>query len=204
MRLNRRGLLTGGLAGAAIFAISLVVTPAWALTSEQARQHVAKTVDQLVSLLKQPGTAESRAPQLRQIMVQQANMPLIAKFSAGRVWRQMTPTQQKKFVDAFEHYVAVAYARRFNEYSGNPVIHIGSAVDAGQKGFLVASPIEQEQGKPIDVQWLVSDRAGSVQIVDLIIEGISMATTQREEIASMYDKRGGDVDALIADLAATG
>lgn len=201
MRLNRRGLLAGGLAGAALFLMSLVASPAWALTADQARQHVQTTVDELISLLKQPGSAESRAPQLRRIMETRGNLPQIAQFSAGRVWREMSPPQQQRFVEAFSNYVASTYARRFSEYSGNPDIVITKVIDAGQKGFVVQSPIRQPGGAPIAVEWLVSDRGGSVQVIDIIIEGVSMATTQREEIASMFQRRGQDVDALITDLA---
>jgi phospholipid transport system substrate-binding protein len=201
MRLNRRGLLAGGFAGAALFLMSLVASPAWALTADQAKQHVQTTVDELMSLLRQPGSPESRAPQLRRIMETRGNLPQIAQFSAGRVWREMSPQQQQRFVDAFSTYVATTYARRFSEYSGNPDIFIGRVLDAGQKGFVVQSPIRQSSGEPIAVEWLVSDRGGKVQVVDIIIEGVSMATTQREEIASMFQRRGQDVDALISGLA---
>ncbi len=201
MRVNRRGLLAGGVAGAALFLMSLIASPAWAMTADQAKQHVETTVNELVSLLKQPGSAASRAPELRRIMETRGNLPQIAQFSAGRVWREMSPEQQQRFVDAFSHYVANAYAKRFSEYSGNPDIYIGKVVDAGQKGFLVQSPIRQAGGQPVDVQWLVSDRGGKVQVIDIIIEGVSMATTQREEIASMFQRRDRNVDALIDSLA---
>ena len=45
-------------------------------------------------------------------------------------------------------------------------------------------------GRRVMVEWLVSDRGGRVEIIDLLIEGISMAATQREEIEAMIDKRG--------------
>ena len=55
-------------------------------------------------------------------METRGNMPQIAQFSAGRVWREMSPQQQQKFVDAFSSITSpVTYARRFSEYSGNPV-----------------------------------------------------------------------------------
>jgi phospholipid transport system substrate-binding protein len=203
MLLNRRTLLAGGLASAAL-AATAGVSPAWALTAEQATAHVQATISELIELLRMPGSAASRAPELRRIMETRGNLPQIAKFSAGRVWREMTPEQQQRFVDAFADYVAVTYSRRFNEYAGNPDITVGRAIDAGQKGFVVQTPIRQQGGAPIAVEWLVSDRAGQTEIVDLIIEGVSMATTQREEIAAKFQRRGQDVEALITDLAAAG
>jgi phospholipid transport system substrate-binding protein len=58
------------------------------------------------------------------------------------------------------------------------------------------------EGQPVVVEWLVSDRPGRVVIADIVIEGVSLLVTQREEIAAMLEKRGGDVDKLISDLAA--
>jgi phospholipid transport system substrate-binding protein len=201
MPLNRRTLLAGGLAGAALTTLA-GASSAWALTTDQATAHVKATIDELVTMLRQPGSAASRAPELRRIMETRGNLPQIAKFSAGRVWREMSPEQQQRFVNAFSGYVASTYSRRFDEYAGNPDIYVGRTIDAGRKGVVVETPIRQQQGAPIAVEWLVSDRGGKVEIVDLIIEGVSMATTQREEIAAKYQSRGQDVEALITDLAA--
>jgi phospholipid transport system substrate-binding protein len=203
MLVNRRTMMAAGLAGVAMAAIA-GVAPAFALSAEQATAHVQATINDLMTLLRQPSDAASRAPELRRIMETRANLPQIARFSAGRVWREMSPEQQQRFVDAFSGYVAATYSRRFNEYAGNPDIYIGRTIDAGQKGIVVESPIRQQQGAPIAVEWLVSDRGGKVEIVDLIIEGISMATTQREEIAAKFQSRSQDVEALITDLAAAG
>jgi phospholipid transport system substrate-binding protein len=203
MLLNRRTLLAGGLACAAA-ATMLGAAPASALTPEQATVHVEATIGELVTLLRTPGSAASRAPELRRIMETRGNLPQIARFAAGRVWREMTPEQQARFVDAFAHYVSVTYSRRFDEYAGNPDIYMGRTIDVAPKGFLVETPIRQAQADPVRVEWLVSDRGGKVEINDLIIEGVSMATTQREEIAAKFQSRGQDVEALISDLAAAG
>lgn len=199
MLVNRRGLLAGVIALAA----AMQGAPALALTEGEAKAHVAETLDELIVLLRQAGKATSRAPELRRIMESRANLPLIARFSAGASWRSMSEAQQTQFIDAFSHYLSIVYSRRFDEYAGDPKFEIGRALDAGKKGFLIESPIALPGREPVAVEWLVSDRAGAVQIVDLVIEGISLAATQREEMASMLERRNGDVDALIANLAAT-
>lgn len=201
MRLNRRGLLTGGLAGAAMFLMSFVAAPAWAITEDQARVHIQRTIDELMAVLRTPGGPAARAPRLRSVMETRGNLPRIAQFSAGRVWREMSPQQQQQYVSAFSDYVARTYSRRFDEISGNPDITIGRIVNAGDKGILVETPARQGSGQSIRVEWLVSDRGGRVEIVDILVEGISMATSQREEIGAMFQRRGNDVNALISDLA---
>ncbi|MEO1490992.1 MAG: ABC transporter substrate-binding protein [Pseudomonadota bacterium] len=198
MSLSRRHFLAGSSVCAA-----LTATHAWALDEAVARGHVEKTIGDLRTLLQTPSGTNGRAPGLLRIMETRANVPLIARFSAGRAWREMSEDQKSRFTTAFGHYISVTYARRFDEYSGDPNISVERVIDAGRKGFLVQSPIRPENGQTISVDWLVSDRGGRVEVVDLVIEGISMATTQREEISAMIAKRGGDIERLISDLAAT-
>lgn len=196
---TRRAVVIGAASAAALSGL-----PAWALSDDEARALVTKTIDELKALLRIPGSGESRAPELRRIMESRANMPLIAKFSAGRAWRDMSKDQQTRFTDAFAHSVSVTYARRFDEYSGDPKIELGRTLDAGKKGMLVATPIELPTSETVNVEWLVSDRAGATQIVDIVIEGISMAAQQREEIGAKFERRNNDVEALIRDMASEG
>jgi len=198
MRVNRRELLAGGVAG---MTASLMPFAAVALTADQARAHIEATINELLDLLRTPGSAASRAPRLRGIMESRANLPRVAQFAAGRIWREMSEDQQRRYLDAFASYVARVYSKQFSEYAGEPEITIGRVTDVGQRGFLVSTPTREKGGQPIDVSWLVSDRGGRVEIADIIIEGVSMVTTQREEIGAMFQRRGSDIEALIKALA---
>ncbi|MEO0994510.1 MAG: ABC transporter substrate-binding protein, partial [Pseudomonadota bacterium] len=100
-----------------------------------------------------------------------------------------------------EHFLSTVYARRFSDYAGQDVI-VGGVSDSGRRGLTVSSTVTQTGGQPILVDWLVTDRPGRIVIADIVIEGVSLLITQREEIAGMLSARGGDVDRLIADLAA--
>lgn len=201
MRMNRRDLLTTGIAGTAMLGTSLVALPALALTADEAKAHVKATIDELLALLRTPGSARSRTPRLREIMEARADLPRIAQFCAGRIWREMSPDQQKRYVEAFTEYVSTTYARRFSDYAGDPKIQIGRSIDAGQKGFLVETPITMDDGQSYGVSWLVSDRGGNVDITDIVIEGISMVATQRDEIATLFQQSGQNVDALIDKMS---
>ncbi len=200
MTMTRRdAMFAAALVGAAM----AVGAPAWALSENDARSHVQTTIDELVALLKEPGEPVSKAPKLRAIMEQRTNVPQLARFSAGRSWRDMSDDQQARFVDAFARYLSITYSRRFQEYSGDPNIAVSRTIDAGKKGIVVQSPITPADAPAVSVEWLVSDRGGRVEIVDLVIEGISMAASQREEMAAKLQSRGGDIEALIEDLATT-
>ena len=200
MSIDRRSFLTRGAATLAIGAgLGALPFPALAaVTAEQAQAHVAQTIEDVLGLVQAPGAAAAKAPQLRQIMEARASMPQIAQAAAGLSWRQMTPDQQARFTDAFTNHVATIYARRFQEYEGQQ-IRVTGARDAGGKGMLVQSMVGNG-GAPIAVEWLVSDRSGRVAVNDIVIEGVSLVLTQREEIAQMLASRGNDVEALIAAL----
>lgn len=199
MAIMRRDFLAMMLVAPAMTAAS----PTWALDQPTAEAHVRATIEEIKAMLKTPGQNGARAPVLRRIMESRANVPQLAKFSAGRSWRDMNDDQRERFIAAFSKSISIIYARRFEEYNGEPEIEIGETVDFGTKGILVRTPVNTPDGKKVAVEWLVTDRAGSVQIVDLIIEGISMAAQQREEIGAKLDKRGGDVELLISDLEET-
>jgi len=198
MTIQRRTLLG---AGAAMVGAALWPWRAGALTDEAARKHVRTTVDKVLALVQAPGDTRSKAEELRGLLESTAAMPQIARFAAGVAWRDMSESQQERFTDAFTHFVSTVYARRFQDYSGQQVA-IGPVVDAGRRGLLVKSTVTQGQGGPIAVDWLVSDRPGRVVIADIVIEGVSLLVTQREEVGNMLEQRGGNVDTLIEDLAA--
>ncbi len=207
MQMNRRGLLNGlalGLLAGLVpgFSPSLAA----ALTDSEASAHVQSTIDEVVALVNAPGGGAEKAPRLRDIMERRAAMPEIARFAAGVAWRSMSGEQQTRYVSAFSKFVSAIYAARFQEYSGTAsgaeLYQIGRVVDAGKKGMLVKSTIARQGEAPVAVDWLVTDSPGRVVIADIVIEGVSMLVTQREEIGGMLESRGGDVERLITDLSA--
>lgn len=206
MKIDRREVLNRAALGMAI-AVAPGISSSWAaaLSSADATTHVAGTIDEVVALVNAPGAAPDKAARLREIMERRAAMPEIARFAAGVAWRSMNAEQQARFVDAFARFVSAIYAGRFQEYSGaaasGKVYQIGQVVDAGKKGMLVKSSIVRQGDAPVAVDWLVTDRPGRVAIADIVIEGVSMLVTQREEIGAMLESRGGDIEKLIKDLS---
>ncbi|MEM6662471.1 MAG: ABC transporter substrate-binding protein [Pseudomonadota bacterium] len=194
---SRRGVLAGAAAIVAVGSGGI----AHAISEDVAKAHIQQTVNDLLALLRMTGDAGQMATTLRGIMESRSNLPLLAKYCAGRNWRDMNDDQRSRYTEAFTHYISVTYARRFAEYSGEPKIEVGKAIDAGRKGMLVQSPLTLPDGRIIMVEWLVSDRSGTVEVVDIVLEGVSLAATQREEIGAMFDRRNGDADALIQHLA---
>lgn len=205
MAMDRRVFLgRAGCGTAAAVAAALLPLRAWALSTDEAREFVAGTIEEVAALLKSSGDSADKAARLREIMKSRAAMPEIARFVAGPAWRGMSDSQQDRFVEAFTSFVSSIYAGKFEEHSGDvtkeDLFRVEDVADAGKKGMLVRTSILRGGEPPVTVEWLVSDRPGRTVIADIVIEGISLLVTQREEIGSMLDSRGGDVDRLIADL----
>ena len=142
MRLSRRALIFSATSG-----LIMASAPAWSMTKDEAITYVEATVEEIRKVLTKAAGGPVSASDLRRVMVSRSNMAQIARFCAGRAWRDMSDDQQKRYVEAFSHYISVTYARRFNDFSGTPTITIGRTTDAGRKGFLVESPIQMPDGK---------------------------------------------------------
>jgi phospholipid transport system substrate-binding protein len=145
-----------------------------------------------------PGEREAR---FRQLFHQDFDVPGIARFVLGRYWRTASPAEQQEFVGLFAEYIALAYSNRLAEYSGETLKVLGSRPSPG--GVLVQSEILRPNGAPpAHVDWLLTPADGGYKISDVIVEGISMAVTQRSEFASVIQRNGGQVQGLIRALRA--
>jgi phospholipid transport system substrate-binding protein len=140
-----------------------------------------------------------RVARFRQLFQQDFDVPGIARFVLGRYWRLATPSQQQEFVRVFTNYIALVYANRLAEYSGETLRVTGTR--AAPDGQMVSSEIiRTDRRPPARVDWLLTPHNGSYKISDVIVEGISMAVTQRSEFASVIQRNGGQIEGLITAL----
>lgn len=193
------------LMGPVLILLLAVAFPVHALEKSVARDHVDATIGEIIQLIVDDRPRAETAQRLLDIVEKRASIDAVARFAAGRYWRGMSESQKAAFGRAFSRHVASIYAGYFRRYEGEVAdlrryVHIRGTEDAGPKGILVRTEVVPVKGVPISIDWLVSDRAGRVGVADLIVEGISMAITQREVVGAMLDARGGDIDQLVSDL----
>jgi phospholipid transport system substrate-binding protein len=140
-----------------------------------------------------------RVARFRELFRDDFDVPGIARFVLGRYWRLATPAQQQEFVRLFTNYIALVYANRLAEYSGETLRVL--ATRSGPDGALVSSEIIRTNGQPpARVDWLMTPHDGTYKISDVIIDGISMGITQRSEFASFIQRHGGQLESLITAL----
>lgn len=142
---------------------------------------------------------EQRKAQFRSLLRDSYDMDTIARFALGRYWRLASTQQRKEYRRLFETMVVNVYARRFEDYKGQK-FEIRSQRADGDSDVLVTSYIVPDSGAPVRVDWRVRYKGGKYRIVDVIVEGVSMAMTQRSEFSAVIQKGGGDVQVLIDHL----
>jgi phospholipid transport system substrate-binding protein len=94
-----------------------------------------------------------------------------------------------------------AYANRFSEYSGDDVqVKITGDRAESETSHIVSSQVLRPNAPPVHVDWRVHKQGNDYKIVDVDVEGVSMALTQREEFASVIQRNGGTVAGLTQAL----
>jgi phospholipid transport system substrate-binding protein len=188
-----RGLFIAGLALAA------APGAARAVGADEAIAFVKDLTADLESILKRATPGEARVGEFLSLFRRTTALSDIGRFTMGLNWRAMNDVQKQRFLDAFERYAARVYVARIGDYKGQ-TIEVTGAQDVGRKGVLVKSLLKSPGEEDVAVEWLVNDRNGPLQLVDIVAEGVSLAIAQREEFAAMVDRRNGDIDEFIDDL----
>lgn len=150
------------------------------------------------SLTTSESSKSERESRFREILKRAFDMRAIARFTLGRYWRIASKDERQEYVELFEHFIVQAYATRFEGYNGDQ-FEVGKVHDINKRDRLVISEIVQPNGPPIHVNWRVRTSNG-LRIVDVVVEGVSMGITQRDEFAAVIRSSGGKIEGLLAAL----
>lgn len=176
--------------------------PAVAATSPaEARQFIQNLGDQAVKTLSDKSIPLSqREADIRALLKKNFDLKTIGRFVLSRYWRQATPDQRSEYMNLFTEYVLRTYARRLGAY-GNETFKITSSRPLGSRDAIVDTQIQQRSGgQPITAGWRVRDTDNEYKIIDVVVEGVSMAATQRSEFDSIVQRQG--ISGLIETLRA--
>jgi len=127
------------------------------------------------------------------------DVPYIGRWVLGRFWNQATEQQQGDYQRLFEQLIIKTYAGRFLEYSGETFKVTGVRTE-GDSDSMVSTQIVRPNGPPVNLDWRVRRRDGHFKIIDVVVEGVSMGVTQRQEFASVIQQNGGKVEGLLQAL----
>ena len=128
------------------------------------------------------------------------DMNFIGQFVLGRNWRTANATQRKEFIDVYRDLNIATWSKRFNEFKGKKFVFKGTTPSNSKGQIFVDTVVPMDQGEPAKVLWRVREKNGSYKIVDIIIEGVSLAQASRSEYTAFIKNNVGGVDALIKNL----
>jgi phospholipid transport system substrate-binding protein len=191
------------LLSAALLVLAMITAMArksFADEGEAAAQFVRDFSDQAIAMLTDETLDdEARAKEFRRLLKAGFNLELIGKFVLGRYWRGADEAERAEFTQLFEDYLVAGYARQFSEYGGERLVVDGGR-PKGQSGAMVSSRIVRPEGAPFQVEWRLIKTDEGWWIIDVIVEGVSMAVTHRSEFSSVIASRGGTVSGLLEVL----
>ncbi len=176
------------------------VQPASAMTKAGAIQHIQLLGEQAFGALQRDDISlEKREVILADILNQGFALPLVARFVLGRYWRRVTPEQRDSYVDLFGRFVIKTYSRHISGFAGSSFDIVGAEA-IGKSDILVTTKLRRKSGPSFKAGWRVRLIDGKHKIIDVIIEGISMAVSQRQEFAAVLKRDG--IERLLQILAA--
>lgn len=130
------------------------------------------------------------------------DLDTIGKNVLGRYWKTATPQQRKDFIDIYRKLNIQTWSERFDDFKGKHFEFIGTEKSNSADQIFVVTQVPMNEGKPASVKWRVRDNNGTLRIVDIIIENVSLTLTARSEYTSYIQKAPNGIDDLIKDLKA--
>ncbi|MBP7252095.1 MAG: ABC transporter substrate-binding protein [Alphaproteobacteria bacterium] len=155
--------------------------------------------DKAISILANKDTKpEDRDQTFRTLMYESFDLPTIARFVIGRnAWNGATQQEKDEYLKLFEQLVIHIYSDRFAMYSGE-IFKVMSDHVEGERDSIVTSHIQRpESDQPIVVDWRVRNFEGRLAIIDVIVEGISMSVSQRQEYSSVLQRNENNIEPLL-------
>ena len=195
-----RRVLLAGFAAAGL--ASVLPRPALALTEAQARELIGRAVQDVQRVINAGSSEAAVIRDFEGIFDRYGDVPIIARSVLGPPARAASAGQMTAFATALRGYLARKYGRQFNRFRGATAEVTGAS--QLRSFWEVSSQMRLTGRTPFEVRWHVSDGSGRNLFFNIIIEGVNVLATERQEIGTMLERRGGDLNRLIADLQNAG
>ena len=162
---------------------------------------VQSTVNRAAKTLGGNFTKKERIEKLKDIASETVDINGIGYYTLGAYRKNINNEQIKQYEFLFKQYFLKSFSSRLAEYS-NPEIEVVSKKKINENYTMVSSILVSTEQRPeVKIDWRVYTKdSKNPQIRDLIIEGLSLARTQKEEFSSIIQSNDGDINALFATL----
>tara|TARA_Y100000992_G_scaffold29996_1_gene16736 strand:- start:269 stop:853 length:585 start_codon:yes stop_codon:yes gene_type:complete len=178
---------------------SLNITNVYSL---EADVFIQSTVNRAAETLNGSFTKDQRIEKLKEIAKETVDIKGIGLYSLGSYRKNLSKDQLKNYINIFEEYFLKSFSSRLAEYS-NPEIEVNSKKKLNENYTIVSSTLVATDSRPeVKIEWRVyTKNPENLLIRDLIIEGLSLARTQKEEFSSIINSNDGKIEALLKNLS---
>jgi phospholipid transport system substrate-binding protein len=162
---------------------------------------VQSTVNRTSEVLGNNYTVEEKITKLKSIAKETVDIQGIGLYTLGQHRKNLTDSQKNEYSNLFEKYFLKTFSDRLSQYT-NPKVQVESSKKLNKNYTMVSSLlIATEERSEVKIDWRIYTKdPNNLLIRDLIIEGISLARTQKEEFNSIIQSNDGDINALFISL----
>ena len=162
---------------------------------------VQSTVNRASKILGENINKSEKIVKLKKIAKETVDIKGIGFYTLGSVRKELDSQQKEKYSELFEQYFLKSFSSRLAEYT-NPEIDVTNKKKLNENYTIVNSTLKATSERPeIKIDWRIyTKNTDNPLIRDLIIEGLSLARTQKEEFSSILNSNDGDINALFKSL----
>ncbi len=162
---------------------------------------VQSTVNRASSLLSNDISKEEKIEELKKIAQETVDIKGIGFYTLGPIRKTLNNDQKKEYLKLFNNYFLKSFSSRLAEYT-NPEIDVYGKDILNEKYTIVKSLLKGTKDRPeVKIDWRIyTNDPENPLIRDLIIEGLSLARTQKEEFASILNSNDGNIEVLLRTL----
>jgi phospholipid transport system substrate-binding protein len=181
-----------------LFLLNLISIEAYSI---QPDVFVQSTVNRASEILSKNISKEEKINGLKIIAKETVDIRGVGFYSLGSNRKALNDIQKQKYFDLFENYFLKSFSSRLSEYT-NPKIEVQSKKIINKNYTIVNSVLVSTPDRPeVKIDWRIYTKNPNDPLIrDLIIEGLSLARTQKEEFASILNSKDGDINALFESL----
>ena len=162
---------------------------------------VQSTVNRASAILSDNFSKEEKIEKLKEVAVDTVDIMGIGFYTLGKHRKNLNDQQKKEYSELFNKYFLKSFSSRLAEYS-NPKIDVNSQEKISEKYTMVSSVLIATDERPeVKIDWRIYTKNPEKPLIrDLIIEGLSLARTQKEEFNSIIQSNDGNINALFSSL----
>ena len=162
---------------------------------------VQSTVNRASQILSENISVDEKIIKLKEVAKETVDIRGVGFYSLGSARKNLSDKQKKKYSELFEEYFLKSFSSRLAEYT-NPEIEVNGKEILNKNYTIVNSLLVGTSERPeVKIDWRIYTKNPSSPLIrDLIIEGLSLARTQKEEFSSILNSNDGNIDALFNAL----